>query len=149
MNRFGLPLLAWIVIAVPCHSKPVRPSNDSPEKDRSPIVIDHDVVEFEFREALIPFEVSRESQAGMRAIRLHVSEDSGRTWKVADGRKPNENRFVFRTTRDGLCYFAIQSVMIDGSCNPPDSKGLVTNLKVYVNKDKRPLSRKPAPQANQ
>ena len=144
MNRLLFALLIGIGMAFPSESTQAQPPK-APVK--TPVVIEHDVHEFGFDIANIPFKIDRESQPTVRAVRLFVSEDNGKTWKLADERELNENRFIFQAARDGLYWFAVQSVEFDGKSNPADSKGLVTKLKIYINKERQPIMRKPAPKS--
>jgi hypothetical protein len=133
-----------LATAVAVESKPVRPPYVPPAVDKgpeSPDVLDSDVIESYDRNFKIPFQINR-GQPNVSAVRLYVSEDRGVSWKVADEKTAAESAFAFRAARDGLLWFAAQTIAQDGTQKPADVKQLRPDLKIYVNAAGRKLLRK-------
>src|ERR1043165_3901807 len=105
MQRILFLVVVWLATAFPAESAPARsryqPSESDPADSRS-LVIDNDVIAFEYRHFQIPFQIQPDLKPNMRAIHLFVSEDQGKTWTLVEKRDPTEDHFIYRTTRDGL-----------------------------------------------
>jgi enterochelin esterase-like enzyme len=87
----------------------------------------------EFREFKIPFQLVLDSdEKRTRLVRLYVSENKGKTWMQVAEAKPSEKWMSFSAPRNGVYWFGIQSVMIDGTLVPSDSKDLQASLKTRV-----------------
>lgn len=106
------------------------------------VVVESDVVEVPFREGKIPFLLDAEAQGGLKAIRLFVSDDRGVTWKPLEEVPATEKWFKFNVADDGLYWFAVQTIRKNGRRYPKDLEMLLPSLKVYVNRNRRPLVRR-------
>lgn len=93
------------------------------------------------RTFIIPFEVDPRPEAIDR-LRLFVSLDQGKTWKHAKDAKPTDGKFTYTAPKDGLYWFAVQTVLKDGK-NEPEEKDFDASLKLYVNQERKAV-RKPA-----
>lgn len=111
----------------------------------SPAVVEPDELEFPHRKFVIPFMLPPGTQRPIQSIRLYVSEDRGKTWKIADERPRTVDRFSFAATHDGHYWFAVQTIEANGKRNPVRTTDLTPALKVYLNESGRPLMRRPAP----
>jgi hypothetical protein len=116
------------------HSKPATPAYEPPGVANQPI----GVFVMEVRAVAIPFKV--DARLNVRAVRLLVSRDHGRSWKVVEERDAGDGNFRFTAERDGMYWFAPQEVRHDGSVSPFDLTGLSPSLKVYFNQDRRAIA---------
>lgn len=68
----------------------------------------------------IPFKIDQPAPAGAspRTVQLHVSEDQGQTWRVAEKTEPTAGRFSFRTERDGEFWFFVRTLDERGELQP-------------------------------
>jgi hypothetical protein len=104
-----------------------------------PAELPKDVVVIETPQFAMPIEYSGPEQAKIETTRLFVSEDRGKSWKHMADYKPNDKRANFSAPHDGQYWFALQMVLKDGKCEPPDLDHLSPSLKVYVNSWRRTL----------
>ncbi|MBL9123412.1 MAG: hypothetical protein JNG90_07245 [Planctomycetaceae bacterium] len=68
----------------------------------------------------IPFKIEKAAPGGVqpRGVQLHVSEDQGRTWRVAEQLDPSAERFPFRAERDGEYWFFVRTQDEQGRLQP-------------------------------
>ena len=68
----------------------------------------------------IPFKIEQPAPGGVqpRGVQLHVSEDQGRTWRVAEQLPPTADRFPFRAERDGEYWFFVRTQDEMGQLQP-------------------------------
>ncbi|MBX3439473.1 MAG: hypothetical protein KF861_18435, partial [Planctomycetaceae bacterium] len=68
----------------------------------------------------IPYQLDTEEikRLGASEIQLHVSTDSGRTWRHVDSVPPVEGKFTFDATSDGAYAFAVRTVDRRGNLHP-------------------------------
>jgi hypothetical protein len=79
----------------------------------------------------IPFQVD----AGDRRVQevlLHVSEDQGRSYRLAGRANPANREFTYQAPRDGWYYFTVQTRDLEGRLYPPSVDGVEAGLKVLV-----------------
>src|SRR5438552_2626722 len=79
----------------------------------------------------IPFQTSP-GENRIKSVQLHVSADQGRTWQPVVTAAPDQARFDFRATRDGLYWFTVQTVDTQGRSFPPTLEVAKPMLKVVV-----------------
>jgi hypothetical protein len=79
----------------------------------------------------IPFQAGP-GQERLRQLQLYVSTDRGRTWQQAAAATPQQTHFRFISDRDGLHWFAVQTLDQDGRYYPPTMDGAQPSLKVVV-----------------
>ena len=80
----------------------------------------------------IPFSVNPNIVNGVEEIRLFVSEDYGKTWKLASSASPTGKSFQFYPRRDGVYSFSVMTVFKDGQTEPPSQSNLSVHLKVRL-----------------
>ncbi|MCS7046097.1 MAG: hypothetical protein NZO58_07055 [Gemmataceae bacterium] len=68
----------------------------------------------------------------IRQVQLYVSIDLGQTWQAAANAPPDQGHFRFTAERDGLHWFAVQTVDLDNRVHPPTMQGVQPSLKVVV-----------------
>ena len=108
----------------------------------SPIIVEQDVHETNLRKFHLPVKVSEDYRDKIAFLRLWVSEDRGKTWKLHQEipPPPGGTRFSFDAPADGLYWFALQVEYKDGKLEPPKLDA-EPNQRVYVNADRRPVLR--------
>jgi hypothetical protein len=104
-----------------------------------PIELSRDVVVVEARQFDFPVEINPEFKGKIKCVRLFASEDKGKTWKHKKDCKPTDKHISFTAPRDGLYYFALQVVFKDGTGKPEDVADLTPGMKVYVNRERKPV----------
>jgi hypothetical protein len=79
----------------------------------------------------IPFQAGPGAR-NLRALKLFVSTDQGRTWLASATTTPDQRSFRFEAERDGLYWFAVQTTDRDGRNYPPAMEGVQPSLMVFV-----------------
>jgi hypothetical protein len=79
----------------------------------------------------IPFETEGNDRR-LQEIQLYVSEDQGQTWQKAGSARPGERGFNFRSDRDGMHWFTVRTIDLEGRSYPPTLQGTQPQLKVCV-----------------
>lgn len=95
----------------------------------------------------IPFNVDA-SNTRLLEVQLFVSEDQGQTWQKAASAAPEQGGFHFRAERDGLYYFTVRTVDINGKASPPTIQGVAPQIRVYVDTQLPLVSLRQAPYRN-
>ena len=88
----------------------------------------HYVPKSEFR---IPFNIDANNPR-LLEVQLFYSEDQGQTWQRAGAAAPETGGFRFRAERDGLYFFTVQTVDINGKASPPNVQGVAPQIRVHV-----------------
>ena len=96
-----------------------------------PVLSSDEVHEVQTRNFKLPIRISPEQQEKVELVRLYVSVDQGKTWKLKQDYRPT-GEIVYKTTRDGPYWFAIQAVHVDGTKEPADLRELAICRKVNV-----------------
>jgi hypothetical protein len=91
----------------------------------------------------IPFETDP-GERRLQQIRLFVSSDQGKSWIPSGTVAPERHYFEFRAERDGLYWFALQTVDLEGRTYPMNLEGVAPGLKVYVDTKPPELTLRPA-----
>src|ERR1017187_6052148 len=78
-----------------------------------------DLHELNARDIQIPVMVAEASRDKIERISVFVSEDQGKTWKLLKEVGPNIQNVYFHAPRDGLYYFALQTLGKDKKVYPP------------------------------
>lgn len=89
------------------------------------------VIQSRYRTFRIPFNVGAGAEK-IRQVQLYVSIDNGQTWQPAANAPPEQKHFRFAAERDGLYWFAVQTLDLDNRVNPPTMQGATPSLKVMV-----------------
>ncbi len=89
------------------------------------------VVYSRYRAFRIPFNVGA-TAAQLRQVQLYVSTDQGQTWQPSATAPPDQRYFRFQAERDGLYWFAVQTLDLDNRVNPTNMQGATPSLKVMV-----------------
>ncbi len=79
----------------------------------------------------IPFS-SDGNERRWRQVTLYVSTDQGRNWKLQSNAPPSDGRFTFTADRDGVYWFATQTMDLDNRTFPPTMDNAAPQLKVTV-----------------
>jgi hypothetical protein len=89
------------------------------------------ILQSRYRTFRIPFNVGG-AAAQIRQVQLYVSLDQGQTWQPASVSPPDQRFFRFAADRDGLHWFAVQTLDLDNRVNPPNMQNAQPSLKVMV-----------------
>jgi hypothetical protein len=89
------------------------------------------IIFFQHRQFKIPFKNDLKN-INVAQVRLYVSSDQGRTWKLSETAAPELQHFRFNTPHDGLFWFAVQTVDQQGKVYPNSLDELRANLRVIV-----------------
>jgi hypothetical protein len=90
-----------------------------------------DLVYSRFRVFKIPF-AAGPGQQRLKQLQLFVSTDRGKTWEPSATASPVQKYFQFMTDRDGLFWFTVQTLDVDGVLYPKSLEGAQPSLKVLV-----------------
>jgi hypothetical protein len=104
-----------------------------------PIELAGDVVEIQTRQLAMPLRFDPDRQDKIERVRLFVSEGRGKAWNHKKDYKATDEQVTFAAPRDGLYWFALQTVFKDGKCEPATQDDLVPAQKVYVNSERKVL----------
>jgi RNA polymerase sigma factor (sigma-70 family) len=85
------------------------------------------------REFRIPVSVESENRDALKHIVLFASEDHGKTWKQRVSIIPTQQGFDFKADRDGLFWFAVQTIYKDGRKQPEAMRDVRPDLRIMVN----------------
>jgi RNA polymerase sigma factor (sigma-70 family) len=124
---------APVIEAVPPLSPPPAPL---PRKE-SEVGHPDDTKVFNTRMFKIPFQVAP-SRNDVVHVRLWVSTDKGKSWRVglqhacSGNGDPLAKAFIFTAPKDGLYWFAVQSVSRDEAADPPVPGRFTPELRVIV-----------------
>lgn len=104
-----------------------------------PVELPSDVHVLQARGFIMPLRITPGKKDEIERIRLFVSRDQGKTWKHAKDYKTSDEEVTFVAPRDGLYWFALETVFQDGTKTPPDRKDFFPVRKVYVNTERKAL----------
>lgn len=79
----------------------------------------------------IPFQPDS-GERRLRQVQLYVSTNQGQSWQAAGAAAPEQRYFEFRAPQDGLYWFAVRTVDVDGRPFPASMDGIRPGLKVVV-----------------
>src|SRR5687767_10634296 len=91
-----------------------------------------DVYTVPTRDFRIPVQIDPARRAEVRQLHLYVSTDQGKTWKRAVTVRPTDEAFVYTAPRDGVYWFAVQTVDPKGRAEPADPRRAESMLKIHV-----------------
>jgi hypothetical protein len=83
------------------------------------------------RQFKIPFTVGPGKQ-NLKQLKLWVSTDRGKSWEHAAVAAPEQDEFQYIADRDGLHWFAVQTVDKQDRPFPPGLEGVTPHLRVVV-----------------
>jgi hypothetical protein len=83
---------------------------------------------FDFR---IPFETESGARR-LQEVQLWVSEDQGQNWIKYSSAQPDDRGFSFHAEHDGMHWFSVRTMEVDGRLNPPTVPELRPQMKVVV-----------------
>jgi len=89
------------------------------------------ICEISAREIQIPVEVARERREEMKELRLYVSEDQGKNWRLSATISPDKSAFQFLAPHDGEYWLAVQTVGKDGKVQPRNTD-IMPDLKISI-----------------
>ncbi len=89
------------------------------------------VIQSRYRTFRIPFNVGS-GAAQIRQVQLYVSTNQGQSWQPAANAPPDQKHFRFVAERDGLYWFAVQTLDLDNRVNPPTMQGATPSLRVMI-----------------
>lgn len=84
-----------------------------------------------YRHFRIPFQTGPAPKP-LRQLNLYVSADQGRTWHPSTAAATDQGHFRFLTERDGLYWFAVQTIDQDGAAHPAVMTNAQPSLKIIV-----------------
>ncbi|HEV8060399.1 MAG TPA: hypothetical protein VGP68_11025 [Gemmataceae bacterium] len=92
----------------------------------------------------IPFNVDPNNPR-LLEVQLFVSEDHGQSWQKAGSAAPEQGGFHFRAEHDGLYWFTVRTVDINGKANPATVQGAPPQIRVEVDTQLPLVSLRQAP----
>src|SRR5262245_37480868 len=95
-----------------------------------------DTERIDSRSFMIPIYYKRDIRDQVDRLRILVSLDKGKTWKVAGELPVDQTVFAYTAPKDGLYWFAIQYVLKNKTTDPPDLSKMAPALKVSVDRGK-------------
>src|SRR6516165_6075167 len=105
MRKWHL-LLLWLLLPAPG-----GPAAAAEEPAR-------DVVYSRYSLFRIPFQAGPERNR-LKQLQLFVSTDQGRSWQASAVTTPDQRDFKFEADRDGLYWFTVQTLDLEGRYYPP------------------------------
>jgi len=90
-----------------------------------------DVIYSRFHHFRIPFQAGAGDQR-LKQLQLFYSTDQGRTWQPDAIAPPQQRHFRFQSEKDGLYWFAVQTMDQEGRYYPQSMDGAQPSLKVIV-----------------
>lgn len=105
-----------------------------------PVELAPGVHEYTERAFALPVTWNAAQRREVELLRLFVSTDHGKTWTRETDVRPGTHRVVFSAPRDGLYWFALQSVLKDGTSEPAELADLTPAMKILVNANRRPVA---------
>jgi hypothetical protein len=87
------------------------------------------VIFFQQRKFKIPFKLD---QRGVVQAKLYYSTDRGQHWQHVANAAPEEQYFSFATPTDGLFWFSVQTVDVQGKHYPPSADDLRPYMRLVV-----------------
>jgi len=106
----------------------VSPSQDPNEEDT--LVSDQ-------RKFRIPCKILKEPEK-VKEVRLFVSRDMGKSWKLCDHAAARRGDFIFLAPEKGLYWLAIQILHTDGSLTPMTPADFHPDLKMKLIDESKP-----------
>jgi len=104
---------------------------------------DTDVVVVDYRDFALPISVRPDRRDAIASIRIFVSSDQGKTWKLVRDCRPDDEEVPFMAPQDGTYWFAIQIISTKGEADPKDLRDLQPAQKVRVDTERRALKPQP------
>jgi hypothetical protein len=133
MRKLHLVLLLLVLLSSWLLLRPVRAQEAA-----------GDVIYSRFHHFRIPFQAGAGEQR-LRQLQLFFSTDQGRTWKPDAIAPPEQHYFRFLSERDGLYWFAVQTLDQDGRTFPASMEGAAPSLKVIVDTQPPIVTLRPLP----
>jgi hypothetical protein len=106
-----------------------------------PVELERGTHETRARSFDLPVDMSPEYRAQLSAIRLWVSKDQGRSWKLHAEMKPDGVRFSVNDVSEGIYCFCLQTVQKDGKTLPAELTRSEVTQRVFVNPGVYPVIR--------
>jgi hypothetical protein len=144
MRVLALGLLTFVLTA-----KPVQFVNDSGDQQTEQgrdgevieVVLDvgdptDTVFKIEVRRFHMPFDARNDANQ-VESVKLYVSVNRGKSWKLAQTCQATDKMFTFTAPRDGQYWFTTQIVYKNGKSDPATLVRLVPLQKVYVDAEHR------------
>ncbi len=97
--------------------------------------------QFVFR---IPFETDPGNRR-LKQIQLYFSADFGKSWQPYANATPDKPGFEFRAEKDGIYWFALRTIDLEGRAYPPSVDALQPGLKVCVDSQPPLVTVRPLP----
>jgi hypothetical protein len=91
-----------------------------------------DVAALNQRAIQIPIEFNPSRRREIRELLLFVSEDQGRNWTQEAVAKPTDEAFNFSAKRDGVYWFSVCIIDLNGRREPVDINAAPPGLKVLI-----------------
>jgi hypothetical protein len=88
----------------------------------------------------LPFVIAMDVQDQIENLKLFVSVDGGKSWKIEKNCKPTDKCVLFEAPNDGVYWFVLQVVYKNGKCEPEivDRRARYVR-KVYVDSEHKVL----------
>lgn len=91
-----------------------------------------DVIVTENRLFHIPIQIEKSARANLNELRLYVSMDEGKRWRLANQADAQATHFEFRAPASGTYWFSLQTISNRGQATPPDVSKEPPGLRVLV-----------------
>jgi len=114
-----------------------------PNTNTHPFPTPNDAVVIHTRHFKFPVEIDPARRGQIKETRLWMSRDQGATWKRSGAITPNEGFIPFHAPEDGLYWFAVQVIDMDGTTRPREVEAIHVSQKVLVQTTAVSKSRQP------
>jgi hypothetical protein len=84
------------------------------------------------RNIAIPFDPDPAQAYRLKQLQLYYSTDQGRSWHQGATAAPDQRKFNFVATTDGLHWFAVQTTDLNGHSFPEKMEGITPALRVVI-----------------
>ena len=125
-----MSLAASLLMAVLVPGSVQMPPPPPPPLPGSEIVLN-------MRSFKVPFSIDPKHQAEMRWVVLYWSTDCGKTWEVCKRVAADKTHFDVEVEKDGVCWFAVQTIDNRNVRSPAELHDLMPQLIVRVESRKR------------
>ena len=126
-------LLTTLSVCAPAPT--LRNPNAEPDGD--------DVTVLNTKDCEIPVMIRADAVEKIAKLHLHVSEDEGKTWRVAQSVPPEAKEFTFSAPRPGMYWLRVQVAFKDGNVEPSVIKGKTADQKLRYKPDASTVSTAP------
>src|SRR5262249_53961871 len=97
-------------------------------------------IELNTRSFEVPVATRPDRRAEVKELLLYVSDDQGKTWRLAERITPDRTGFVFTAPKDGVYWFSVAIIDKQGRQDPADVSKEPPGQKVLVRTAGKPAA---------